>query len=412
MWFHLFTGNHDAFGAITLHDMMEWVTAGLTELKHEVTVGDTIAPHAINVIWENFFDVDLQIFAEQPFTFGLIATEIPTGHSFNWLEEEPWLTRRRCFDQIAPRAAFIWSMMEQPVTLYRQWAPVGFLEMGFSERLLDDVFFEQPEFDFGFYGLSISPYRRQMLETLKAHCTITTPDRFLKGRELNKFIASFRVGLCLKHMPEWPVSSPCRLSRLLHAKRGAAAEYVPIHTGPSAFVTMAEKDQDFTSFCLDCVRGPWKRRAEEAYERFRAAMPMETIMERLLDETVAGTAQSIPALAPHDDGHRLALKWGGTMRDDRNGELADTHLARVPLDRIRRLTAELEQGAAGQADAMTVSQLLNHYTAAVTHLRAVTRLAEQRVTTAAGVIRDTSKVALRQSPSSRNGGDSVEKSAT
>ncbi len=410
MWFHLFTGNHDEFGTITLHDMMEWLTAGLTELKHEVTVGDTIAPNAINIIWENFFNEDLRIFEKRRFTFGLIATEIPTDHTFNWLPDDPWLTRRRCFDRIAPRAAFIWSMMNDPMNLYRQWAPAGLLEMGFSERILDDVFLEEPEFDFGFYGLTISPYRQQLLEQLGRHFTIATPDRFLLGRELNKFIASFKVGLCLKHMPNWPVSSPCRLSRLLHSKRGAAAEYVPVQTGPSAFVTMAEKDQDFASFCLDCVRGPWKQRAEDAYERFRAAMPMKTIMERLLDETVAMASTSMNTLATRDNGRRMLLKFGAATK--RGNDPADTHLASVPLDRIRRMTAELQQDSGNDGTATTVSLLLNDYTTAVTHLRAVARLTEERIAAAAGPVRDASKLVRRLSKPSRNAGAGVGKTTT
>jgi hypothetical protein len=283
MWFHLFTGNHDQTGASTLFDMMEWLTAGLKELKHEVTIGDTIAPNAMNVIWENFHDSDERLFKEHRFKFGLIATEIPVGRTFNWLDYDPWLTRRRCFDRIAPRASFIWSMMEEPVETYRQWAPSGFLELGFSEKIVDPVFSREPEFDFGFYGLSIAPRRNQVLQHLKKHFRIMTPDRFLKGRELNSFIASFKVGICLKHMSHWPVSSPARLSRILHAKRGIAAEYTPVKSGASRFVPMAERDQDFADFCLECIRGPWKLRAEEAYERFRAAMPMKSILERLRD---------------------------------------------------------------------------------------------------------------------------------
>jgi hypothetical protein len=402
MWFHLFTGNHNPFGAASLHDMMDWLTASLTELNQEVTVGDTLAPNAINIIWENFVDTDFEIFDTHHFTFGLVATEIPTDRTFNWLPHEPWLTRRRCFDQIAPRAAFIWSMMNEPMKHYRQWAPVGFLEMGFSEGILDDVFLQEPEFDFGFYGLNISPHRSQMLQKLRAHCTITTPTRFLMGRELNKFIASFKVGLCLKHMPNWPVSSPCRLSRLLHAKRGAAAEYVPIQTGPSVFVSMAAENQDFASFCIDCVKGSWKQRAEEAYERFRAAMPMKTIMERLLDETVSMASPSINSLATRDDGCRAVFKFGGAARRSGDDDRAYAHLANVPIDRIQRMTAELQQGAGGDVDAATVSLLLNDYTAAFTHLRAVARLAEERIAAAAGPIRDASKLVRRALKSARN----------
>jgi len=277
MWFHLFTGNHCPLGRKTLFDMMEWLTAGLTDLNHKVTVGDTIAPSAMNVIWENFHDSDERLFSEQRFKFGLIATEVPTGHTFNWLEYDPWLTRRRSFEKIAPRAEFIWSMVKEPVEDYKKWAPAAFLELGFSEKLVDPAFDEEPQFDFGFYGLNVTPHRREMLERLKDRCAIAMPDRFLLGRELNKFIASAKVGICLKHLPDWPVASPVRLSRYLHSKRGIAAEYAPLPTGPSAFVPMARKDQDFAEFCLEVLHGPWKRQAEEAYERFRAAMPTKTV---------------------------------------------------------------------------------------------------------------------------------------
>jgi hypothetical protein len=401
MWFHLFTGNHDELGTITIHDMMEWLIAGLTELKHEVTVGDTIAPNAINIIWENFCKPDLQIFDKHHFTFGLIATEIPTGGTFNWLEHDPWLTRRKCFDKIAPRAAFIWSTIAAPITRYREWAPAGFLEMGFSERLLDPVFLEEPVFDFGFYGLDISPYRRQLLERLKVRCTITVPDHPVKGRELNRFIASFKVGLCLKHLPNWPVSSPCRLSRLVHAKRGAAAEYVPIRTGPSAFVAMAHENQDFVSFCLECVQGPWKRRAEDAYERFRAAMPMNVIMERLLDETVSVAKPSMKPLAARDDGRRLISIFGGATTGDGKSDPAATHLASVPVDRIRRMTTELQESGGDPIDPTTTG-LLNDYSAAVSHLRALATLVEQRLAAAAGPIQRASHLIQRTSKPVKN----------
>ena len=140
MWFHLFTGNHCPLGRRTLFDMMEWLTAGLTDLNHKVTVGDTIAPSAMNVIWENFHDSDERLFSEHRFKFGLIATEVPTGQTFNWLEYDPWLTRRRSFEKIAPRAEFIWSMVKEPVEDYKKWAPAAFLELGFSEKLVDPAF--------------------------------------------------------------------------------------------------------------------------------------------------------------------------------------------------------------------------------------------------------------------------------
>jgi hypothetical protein len=292
---------------------MEWLVGSLKELKHEVTVGDTIAPNAMNLIWENFRDADEQIFEDYNFKFGLIATEIPVGDSFNWLDAEPWRTRRRTFDRIAPRAQFIWSLVEEPANLYRRWAPSGYLELGFRESIVDRVFEREPEFDFGYYGLEITSYRGGVLNRLNQKLKIVTPDRFLAGRELNTFISSFKIGICLKHSAHWTIPSPGRTARLLHAKRGIAAEYVPVRTRASALVPMAGEDQDFAEFCLECINGPWRERAEQAFETYRAKMPMKDIMERLLDETVASAAAGQPGLAQTDDGLRQRPLFGGDV---------------------------------------------------------------------------------------------------
>ena len=74
-----------------------------------------------------------------------------------------------------------------------------------------------------------------------------------------------------------------------------------------------------------------------------------------------------------------------------NAGPADAHLAGVPLERIRRITSELQQRTGADIDdidEVTMSLLLNDYRTAVAHLRAVARLAEQGVTAAAASIQE------------------------
>lgn len=288
MRFHFFVGNHDIDGRASVLDLLPWLVGSLARLKHQVTIGDCLASDALNVVFENFTDADATLL--KGCNFGLIATEIPTERTFNGFDREPWLMRRRAFDKIAPRARFIWSLVEEPVELYSQSVPSAYLELGFLESIIDPIFASEPEFDFGFYGLHNTPYRNKMLRYLGKYFAIANPADFLIGSEVNRFIASFKIGVCLKHTASWPIPSPARIGRLLHAKRGIAAEYVPVRTRASALVPMAEQNQNFAEFCLQCIEGPWKERAEEAFERFRATMPMEEIMEKVLDETVATPA--------------------------------------------------------------------------------------------------------------------------
>jgi paraquat-inducible protein B len=66
----------------------------------------------------------------------------------------------------------------------------------------------------------------------------------------------------------------------------------------------------------------------------------------------------------------------------RETDPADVHLGSVSLERISRLTAELSQKTASDIDdidRLAMRLLLNDYTAAVAHLRAAMRLAEQRM---------------------------------
>jgi hypothetical protein len=310
MWFHLYLGNHDAIaGRDSLYDMVEWLVAGLTELKHRVTVGDTIAPRAMNIVWDNFRPGDEQLIANRDFRFGLIATEIPTDQTFNWRDEAPWPERRRAFETIAPYAQFIWSTVEGPVSQYRRLAPAGYLELGFSEAMVDPIFSKvSPTFDFAFYGL-LTPYRTAILDKLRRHCDILVPKEFLKGKEINRFIASAKIGICFKQSPMWPIPSPTRVGRLLHARRGIAAEFTPSPTRVGQLIPMANESEDFAEFCLECLREPWKQRADDSYDRFRATMRMRDILEKLLDTTFAASIADTGSgsLSGIDDKRRVKL---------------------------------------------------------------------------------------------------------
>jgi FkbM family methyltransferase len=77
--------------------------------------------------------------------------------------------------------------------------------------------------------------------------------------------------------------------------------------------------------------------------------------------------------------------------DEPDADPVALHLSAVPLERIRQLTSLLQDGSADNddVDAVAMRLLLNDYAAAVRHLRAVARLAADRVDAAAGPVRDS-----------------------
>jgi hypothetical protein len=95
-------------------------------------------------------------------------------------------------------------------------------------------------------------------------------------------------------------------------------------------------------------------------------------------------------LAETTSGHTPAAAIGGNA--------ADVHLNSVPAERIRRLTAELDdesREAPDAVDAIVMRLLLDEYTSAVAHLRAVARLAAARVDRAAAPLREARRAMHR-----------------
>lgn len=96
-----------------------------------------------------------------------------------------------------------------------------------------------------------------------------------------------------------------------------------------------------------------------------------------------------PVAPSRDTSERLArleqilaqtASGSGSIAAD-NGDVAEVHLSRVLTERIRLLTAEL-QGTASpldESDAAVMKLLLNEYSTAVGHLRAVARMAAATV---------------------------------
>jgi hypothetical protein len=80
-------------------------------------------------------------------------------------------------------------------------------------------------------------------------------------------------------------------------------------------------------------------------------------------------------------------------------DAVDVHLRSVPFDRIRQLTAEIDRGAehdVDELDRVAMRLLLEEYVSAVAHLRAVSRIASQRVDSAPGPLKELRMYVHRQ----------------
>lgn len=284
MWFHFCFSNHSRIGRQTLADMFQWFRAGLLELGHRVTVSDEyVYEGAINVFWENFFPGSHEKLEASGITYGVVATEIPHGDSFNGRSDGSWTSRWKSFPEVAAGAAFIWTMVESTVPFYSRFAPTAFVELGFSELLIPRATEQPQDIDFSFFGLR-TPYREKVLRKLQSHARVCCPDRFLSGNEVASLISRTKVGLSFKQSETWPVPSPTRLGRHLMARRGLVTESTQVVTRQARLISIVPEGEDLAEFAMQKLR-TWQEDADVAFERYRTEMPMQMIVQDVLDRT-------------------------------------------------------------------------------------------------------------------------------
>ncbi len=296
-WFHFCLANHNTVGKSTLTDMIDWFKSGLRDLGHEVTCSDhDVETGAINIFWERFRPGSDKEIAQAGIVYGIIATEIPDGYAFNWRQEPEWKTRFDSFHQVASKASFIWTMIESTLPFYSQFCPTAYMELGFSERLVPSYLHDKPQHDFCFFGLR-TPHREVVIEKLRRRAEVVWPENFLSPAEISKLIGQSKIGLSFKQSALWPIPSPTRLGRLMLAKRGVAAEFVPVATRQGELAGICPELSDYSEYALGLLDSDWKLRAEDVFEAYRAQMPMRDIMQRVLDCTVAGIVSSGNSIA-------------------------------------------------------------------------------------------------------------------
>jgi hypothetical protein len=293
-WFHFCTANHNEVGRSTLVDMANWFAAGLLDLGHKVTFSDSyVESGALNVFWDRFRPQMREELAKAGIAYGIVATEIPDGHAFNWRKEPEWKERFDAFHDMARGASFIWTMVESTLPFYSQFCGTSYMELGFSERLIPSQTFSQHDYDFSFFGLR-TPYREQLVERLRTYARVEWPENFLSPHEVAELIGRSKIGLSFRQSEVWPIPSPTRLGRLMMAKRGVAAEYVPVATKQGEIAGICPQSSDFAEYALEMLNSDWKQRAESVFDAYRDKMPMRDIMQRVLDQTVDGLQPSRP----------------------------------------------------------------------------------------------------------------------
>lgn len=281
------TANHNATGRSSLVDMLAFLKAGLESIGHDVLVSqELVFPDRMNVFFENFRSYNYDTILKADVPFGLIATEIPTGQTFNWQDNSDWQDRYQAFKELAPNAAFIWVMVESTLPFYETFGPAGYLELGFVEELHEPRRLKTDPKDFYFLGQK-TPYRYDLLDKISKRASLALPEIFLSADEMIRFQGEGKVSLNLRQSDEWPVPSPTKLARSLMSEIPISLEYVPELTRQSEILGMCPQDIDFIDYSLGILESDWSTKAKKNLERFKKEMPMAQILRDLINRTLA-----------------------------------------------------------------------------------------------------------------------------
>ena len=280
------TANHNATGRSSLVDMLAFIKAGLESIGHDVCVSeDIVFPDRLNVFFENFRSYNFEKIIDANVPFGLIATEIPTGQTFNWQENLDWQDRYKALKDLAPSAKFIWVMVESTLPFYKTFAPAGYLELGFVEELYKPRRMIDNPKDFYFLGVK-TPYRKDVLDKISRRASVALPDEFLSEDKMLEFQAEGKISLNLKQSDNWPVPSPTKLARSLMSEIPISSEYLPELTRQSEILGVCPRGMDFVDYSMDILESDWADRARQNLRRFKDEMPMANILRDLIDQTV------------------------------------------------------------------------------------------------------------------------------
>jgi hypothetical protein len=293
-WFNFCSVNHDDIGKSTLFDMFEWLRVGLTEAGHLVTYSERNFEYkAINLIWENFNDFIVpQLAINTNYRWGIIATELPTEYTFNYRTEPEWINRFNNFYKVAPYADFIWTMIEDSVKFYSNFAPTKFVELGFSNYLYDSHRTEEPLYDFCFWGL-MTPYRRNALDELSKYSKVLYCEKFISSNNVLNIIRASKICINFKQSELWPIPSPTRLGRIMHGSRIVACEYVTNPTRQGLIAGICPIELNFYEYCLSLLIINSKQHCDNVIEEYEHNMPMKSICCDLVNFIYADTLLTI-----------------------------------------------------------------------------------------------------------------------
>jgi len=306
MDFKLVYGNHgrDPFHIM---DTLLLIKLSLEALGHKADLEERMIPGKVNIMLECFtydFVEAMKEIRKTPGTeFIIVATEFITGNSFNDFNSgdgestrdshyevpEYWRKRFRTFLVAQEMTRAVWHLAESQVAPFKEatgrtgvfYLPHGYVD-GFARVGHKPA--QHKDIDAIFTG-TLTNHRHTVIRELLKHginAVATKPLNFVQREDL---IARAKIGLNIKQTNSWQYPSNSRYHYHLSNDSLLLSEHTPVQCDLSPYIVEASLD-GFVERCYEILAsGNWSNEASLRRERFMAEIPMQSLMEALLEAT-------------------------------------------------------------------------------------------------------------------------------
>jgi len=305
MRFFIHTGNHNNSHGIA--DTVLLLKHALQDCGHQAAISHRIEPGHVNIVLEHFVDEpSLRALLDGHAAgarYVLVGTEPIIGGTFNggidqshwhYSNRDYWKLRFDAFKIAAGMADAIWVLAESMVEGYAELfprLPVRFLPHGWVSDFATVRHRPESERDIDFYfSGSLTEHRKRILATLaRTHHVVwnsqTTPE-YLRQDQLSRS----KVCLSLRLSPANRIPSVSRMHFHLQNRSFLLHEAYELPSPLDPFMLTAQTD-DLIPWAEAALQLPNRREiADDAHDRFQAAMPMTRLLPPLVDEVAARVA--------------------------------------------------------------------------------------------------------------------------
>jgi len=305
MRFFIHSGNHNNSHGIA--DTVLLLKHALQDCGHQAAISHRIEPKHVNLVLEHFVDeASLRALIDGHAAgarYILIGTEPIIGGTFNggvdashwhYSNRAYWQLRFDAFKLAVGVADAIWVLAESMVDGYRELfshVPVRFLPHGFVNGFATVQPRPEAERDIDFYfSGAMTEHRQRILAALARQHVVVVNNQATPEYLRQDHVSRSKVCLSLRLSPANRIPSVSRLHYHLQNRSFVLHETNELPSPLDPFV-LGAPPADLIAWAEAALQLPDRRAiADSSHQRFKAALPMTTLLPPLVDEALARLA--------------------------------------------------------------------------------------------------------------------------